>query len=198
MRRDDNYPRPYNDPAGDGIPEAADDDGKAFDEVDSTRVVDGPDSMALPPDREDPTEGIDGFGTTAAEQLRGESLDQRLAREMPDPDPNVVADGDERRLMDEATRQSATEQTPTDADVLDEDPVDPHLDSPVSMYERMAPDPQTQGLVGRVVEPDEGSWVDDEADSLAYDAGASGGGASAEEIAMHELSETENVPEPPG
>ena len=40
--------------------------------------------------------------------------------------------------------------------------------------------------VGRLVEPDEGARTDQETDSIAYDAGAAGGGASAEELAVHE------------
>ena len=44
-------------------------------------------------------------------------------------------------------------------------------------------DPQT---VGRLVAPDEGYGFDDETDSVGYDAGASGGGATAEELAIHE------------
>ena len=40
--------------------------------------------------------------------------------------------------------------------------------------------------VGRLVEPDEGYGFDAEPDSVAYDAGAAGGGASAEELAVHE------------
>jgi hypothetical protein len=41
--------------------------------------------------------------------------------------------------------------------------------------------------VGRLVDPGEGSFADNEAEALAYDAGAAGGGASAEELAMHEV-----------
>ena len=37
-----------------------------------------------------------------------------------------------------------------------------------------------------LVETDEGYGSDDEPDSVAYDAGAAGGGASAEELAIHE------------
>ena len=40
--------------------------------------------------------------------------------------------------------------------------------------------------IGRLVAPDEGSGLDDEPDSVAYDAGAAGGGPSAEELAIHE------------
>ena len=39
---------------------------------------------------------------------------------------------------------------------------------------------------GRLVAPDEGAHTDQETDSVAYDAGSAGGGASAEELAIHE------------
>jgi hypothetical protein len=52
------------------------------DEVDETL-----DSGYSPPER---ARGLDAFGTTAQEGSRGESLDQRLAQE--EPDPNLVAD----------------------------------------------------------------------------------------------------------
>ncbi|GAA5199340.1 hypothetical protein GCM10023322_74760 [Rugosimonospora acidiphila] len=38
---------------------------------------------------------------------------------------------------------------------------------------------------GRLVAPDEGFGLDDEPDAVGYDAGISGGGASAEEAAIH-------------
>ena len=43
------------------------------------------------------------------------------------------------------------------------------------------------GTVGRIVEPDQGVGEDTEADAVAYDAGAAGGGATAEEAALHEI-----------
>lgn len=45
--------------------------------------------------------------------------------------------------------------------------------------------------MGRLVAPDGGSGFDDEAESIAGDAGAAGGGASAEELAMHEIRPSE-------
>lgn len=187
MRTQDPYPRPVNDPAADGIPEYADDDSTAYDDVDSPRVADGLTPMALPPDREDGPEILDDFGTTAEEQLRGESLDRRIAREEPDLNADDVwVDGD-RRLADEATTEDAAAQVGTDADIFDESPVDPELDSTVSTYERLGADPQTGAQVGRLVEPDRGSGIDAERDSIARDEGAAGGGAGAEELAMHEV-----------
>ena len=57
-----------------------------------------------------------------------------------------------------------------------------------------ADDPWSEptGRVGRLVAPDEGGFDDDEPDSVAYDAGSAGGGASAEELAMHEISEDDD------
>jgi len=81
------YPRPLNDPAADGIPEYADDDSTAFDDVDSSREADGP--AALPADRESGPLGLEEFGTTAEEQRAGEPLADRLARE----EPEVAAAG---------------------------------------------------------------------------------------------------------
>jgi hypothetical protein len=64
------------------------------------------------------------------------------------------------------------------------DDLDPDRRSDVDTYRDERP-------VGRLVEPDEGTHADTEPDAVASDAGTSGGGASAEELAMHE------VPEPP-
>jgi hypothetical protein len=44
--------------------------------------------------------------------------------------------------------------------------------------------------VGRLVAPDQGTGADTEPDAVATDAGTSGGGASAEERAVHEVTET--------
>jgi hypothetical protein len=100
-------------------------------------VGDSTDSTPNPPDR--PVASTD-FGTTIAEERDGESLDGRLARELPD---NT-------------------------------------LDSPGVIDE---------GLTGRLVDTDEGAYGDTEKDVVAYDAGPDGGGASAEEAAMHVVPE---------
>ena len=44
---------------------------------------------------------------------------------------------------------------------------------------------EQQPRAGRLVEPDEGLESDTEKDMIAYDAGISGAGASAEEAAVH-------------
>jgi uncharacterized protein DUF5709 len=57
------------------------------------------------------------------------------------------------------------------------------------MYDRDEPGLPPNGRVGRLVAPDEGAHQDDEKDEVAFDAGAAGGGASAEELAMHTVPE---------
>jgi hypothetical protein len=185
MRDGDPYPRPVSDPEIAGIPEYADDDSTAYDDVDSPREADGPDPASLPRDRDEGPAVLDDVGTTPAEQLRGESLDRRLAREEPDVGAQVT----EPALTAEP---ALTDDAPVDPDVEspllgDDGPVDPHLDSQVSMYERMGADPMTGGRVGRLVEPDEGAHPDEERDAIARDAGAAGGAPTAEEAAMHEV-----------
>jgi hypothetical protein len=195
MRQDETFPQRVSDPAAEGLPEYADDDSTANDDVDSPRWADGPSPAPLPADRETGPYLLDDFGTTAEEQRRGEPLTDRLNRELPDVSPDdLPIDGEPpdavRGLTDEATDEAAVEQVGTDAAVLFGDVAEePHLDSPVSMYDRPGLDPVTEGRVGRLVQPDEGVHGDQEKDEVAYDAGAAGGGASAEELAMHEFPE---------
>jgi hypothetical protein len=90
--------------------------------------------------------GATAYGTTAAEEARGESLADHLAEEEPDQQPDLPwTDEDE----------------PTD---------DGNVALPRS---------------GRLVAADEGAHGDDEADLVAFDADVDGGGASAEEAAVH-------------
>jgi hypothetical protein len=99
------------------------------------------------------------YGSTAAEQQDGESLDQLLAEEEPD----VAADVDDEPIGD----------LDGDEDAGDEDVDGLLLDD--------GPDPRA----GRLVAEDEGAHPDEEADLVARDTGIDGGGASAEEAAMH-------------
>ncbi|MEG3636491.1 DUF5709 domain-containing protein [Micromonospora palythoicola] len=182
--RDDEYPTPVSDPEADGLPDTADDDSTAGDDVLTGREADGPAPAQLPGDRT--PVAVDEFGTTAEEQLDGESLDYKLSRErfelpVDDPlagpvDPDIAAEADSRE-------QAA--QAQLDADVIDPGPTsDPN--SPVSLYDHDRLGTGADATVGRLVEPDEGAHTDQETDSIAYDAGAAGGGASAEELAVHE------------
>lgn len=175
--RDNDYPTEVTDPEASGLPDTADDDSTAYDEVDTGRWADGADPAALPGVGPG---GSNRFGETAEEARQGESLDYRLSQEEPDvgaedPIPPV------RDPIDETVDSS--EQRRRDADVWGESPTsDP--DSPVSLYDDGQLDDGSQ-RVGRLVAPDEGDGFDDEPDSVAYDAGAAGSGASAEELAMH-------------
>jgi hypothetical protein len=177
--RDNDYPTEVSDPESSGLPETADDDSTAYDSVESGRWADGPDPAALPGTGPG---GSNRFGETAEEAREGESLDYRLSQEEPEvgaEDPIPA-----RRDPNDETVDSS-EQQALDADVWGASPTsDPK--SPVSLYDDGQLDYDNPAPVGRLVAPDEGYGFDDEGDSVASDAGASGGGASAEELAMHE------------
>jgi len=177
--RDNDYPSEVTDPEASGLPDTADDDSTAYDEVDSPRWADGPDPAALAGVGPG---GSNRLGDTAEEQRQGESLDDRLRQETPDfgaEDPLPRRRDPIDETIDDPERQQL------DADVWGASPTsDP--DSPVSLYDDGQLDDDDPRPVGRLVEPDEGYGYDDEPDSVAYDAGAAGGGASAEEIAMHQ------------
>jgi hypothetical protein len=177
--RDDDFPKPVSDPESEGLPETADDDSSARDDLESVRAADGPDPAMLPGDE---PQAVERFGTTAEEQRQGESLDAKIARESLEPtvDDPLAAPADPL-IADEAVGEEAARQAARDADVFAEAPVDPNTGSAVSMYD--TPD---LGPVGRLVEDDEGAHTDQEPDSVAHDVGADGGGATAEERAIHE------------
>jgi len=107
------------------------------------------------------------YGVTEQEQEQGESLDQLLSEEEPDPALNFE-DEDEDDEDDEGE---------DDEDAGDEDVDGLLLDD--------GPDPRA----GRLVAEDEGAHPDDEADLVATDVGIDGGGATAEEAAVHVVEE---------
>jgi hypothetical protein len=104
------------------------------------------------------------YGVTEQEQEQGESLDQLLAEEEPDPALNFEDDDED-------------EDDEEDDDAGDEDVDGLLLDD--------GPDPRA----GRLVAEDEGAHPDDEADLVATDVGIDGGGATAEEAAVHVVEE---------
>jgi hypothetical protein len=130
---------------------------------DSTDTLDGPpgddplDRGVVPPERW--SAGM-RFGDTADEQASGESLDQLLAEEEPDTTLDLD-DEDEDSEGDE-----------------DEDEAEEYIDG---LLLDDGPDPRA----GRLVAEDEGAHPDNEADLVARDAGIDGGGATAEEAAVH-------------
>ena len=109
------------------------------------------------------------YGSTAQEQEDGESLDQHLAEEVPDPslDPDETDD-----LAAEPSGDEEAADEDVDGLLLDD-----------------GPDPRA----GRLVAEDEGSHPAREADLVAGDAGIDGGAASAEEAAVHVVEEEEGI-----
>jgi Family of unknown function (DUF5709) len=94
-----------------------------------------------------------------SEQQAGESLDELLAEEEPD----VADEEDDEPIGDLAGDEDAGDED-VDGLLLDD-----------------GPDPRA----GRLVAEDEGAHPDEEADLVARDTGMDGGGATAEEAAMH-------------
>src|SRR5580704_12360189 len=107
------------------------------------------------------------YGVTEQEQEQGESLDQLLSEEEPDPALNF---------------EDEDEDDEDDEDEDDEDAGDEDVDG---LLLDDGPDPRA----GRLVAEDEGAHPDDEADLVATDVGIDGGGATAEEAAVHVVEE---------
>ena len=174
---------PAPDPEAEGLPGTADPDSFADPRTDNSG-----DPPLLPGDK---PSGIDAFGTTAAEAHQGKPLSQRLLEEEPDisssppdlPDEEMGRTGGISQAGEGAAAEtfSDPDDVPITPDEVSAPPVEPHLDSPVSMYDAAAPDE-----VGRIVAPDEGGLFDREKDEVATDVGPAGGGPAMEEQAMHE------------
>ncbi|MEJ5944373.1 DUF5709 domain-containing protein [Pseudokineococcus basanitobsidens] len=119
-------------------------------------------------------------GTTLEEQREGESLDERLSEEVPDPamavpdplaeDPGPVREDAEMSTGDaDDTAEAALPGTEADLDTDGE-----LLDDQVGDVR-----------AGRLVDPSGGIGPDTEKDEVARDAGLAGGAAGAEEAAVH-------------
>jgi Family of unknown function (DUF5709) len=124
----------------------------ASDTLDGDPGDDPLDQGIAPPDRWSAGEG---FGTTEEEERQGESLDQLLAEEEPEPDPYAEADREE--LDDDAGRRAD------------------------DLFGDAEPEPRA----GRLVAEDEGAHPDTEPDLIARDVGIDAGAAGAEEAAVH-------------
>lgn len=143
-----------------------------------------PQEAPLPVDQ--PT-AVDDYGTTVDEMARGEPLDVRLSREMPEEQPVYGTDGPP---VVREERQGAGQAVTEDGGLG----VGSHPDTG---YERGMPagweaqPEEPSGAVwdaprpaGRLVAPDEGAHGDDEAEETAVEVGPDAGGYSAEEAAM--------------
>ncbi len=98
---------------------------------------------------------VDDWGTTEAEESAGESLDGRLARELPDGSPD---EGD-----------GLGDSSDTDGELLDDEVGDERA--------------------GRLVDSNDGGATDDDEELWAQDQGIDGAAASAEEAAVHIVSD---------
>jgi hypothetical protein len=152
--------------------ESADlDDYQVQDSTDTLSGAPGDDPLdrgVVPPERW--SAGI-RYGTTETEQESGESLDQLLAEEEPDDTLDEIEDEEDEEDDEEY------EDIAGDDDAGDEDVDGLLLDD--------GPAPRA----GRLVAEDEGAHEDDEADLVAPDVGIDGGGATAEEAAIHIVDE---------
>lgn len=136
----------------------------AEDTLDDRGLVDPLDEGYSPPEK---PIGVDKFGTTFEEERQGESLDMRLAQEV--PDPNLSFD-------DPLADREASG---------DDDP-----DSELAADEGFRGDNEVgDRRAGRLVDPDRGVGPDTEKDLIGEDVGIDGAGASAEEAAMHIVDE---------
>jgi hypothetical protein len=103
--------------------------------------------------------GSTAFGVTAEEASVGESLDQRIAQEIPE--------------------QSAPWESPLLRTDVDEESLSREADEFLDQKE------VGELRAGRLVAPDQGLGPDLDGESIGEDVGIDGGGASAEEAAMH-------------
>jgi len=137
----------------------------AADTLDVTGVADPLDEGYSPAER---PWAVDDWGTTAREEATGESLDGRLARELPDVDP--LDDGD-----------GLGDTTDSDGELID-DEVGAVRSGRLVSESYIADDAASVGGP---------EW---DADLLAVDVGIDGAGASAEEAAVHIVSEPDDAP----
>jgi hypothetical protein len=148
------------------------------------------DTSWVPDDR--PSHRTD-YGDTLTEMREGESLDQRLTEDEPDLLERELGDPVDQILG----QRSDTEDDPdyeedrdarltTEAEAEDDPELRASLAEEGGDTDVPAPEfEEEQPRAGRLVEPDEGLESDTEKDMIAYDAGISGAGASAEEAAVH-------------
>ncbi len=122
-----------------------------------------------------------GFGNTPFEEAVGETLDQRMAQEVPEPDPYEQAEVEAAQAADP---DGATDlQGPGDVDGL------------VTGVGEAADDLEGGEVgderAGRLVDPDQGLATDTETEMLGDDVGIDGAAASAEEAAVHVVPDDE-------
>jgi hypothetical protein len=196
--------------ASDGLPEVADSESYAYGTHEAARNLNESRPSELPPDREDGPLGLEEYGISPDEREHKEPLTNRLARELPDispdqlqPDPRLAQDVDQDSAVGELDgeraysnisppntgrpRNDPSGRLADDTRILAEDgPVDPRLDSKVSMYDRPVPGIGGDAEVGELTRPVDG-YRSREPDEIAYDEGPALGGLGNEELAIHEM-----------
>ena len=181
------------DPVIDFDEESTLDDNEVLDPIDEGDDDNDPkssvyDTSWVPDDR--PSHRTD-YGDTLTEMREGEPLDRRLSEDEPDVLERELGDPVDQILGERAdTEDDPNFEEDPDARLATEADDDPEVraslveeggdtDVPAPEFE------EEQPRAGRLVEPDEGLESDTEKDMIAYDAGISGAGASAEEAAVH-------------
>lgn len=181
------------DPVIDFDEESTLDDNEVLDPIDEGDGDNDPDASIydtswVPDDR--PSHRTD-YGDTLTEMREGEPLDRRLAEDEPDLLEQELGDPVDQILGQRRDAEDDPDfEENTDARLATEADDDPEVraslaeeggdtDVPAPEFEEQQP------RAGRLVEPDEGLESDTEKDMIAYDAGISGAGASAEEAAVH-------------
>jgi hypothetical protein len=143
-------------------------DSQVQDSTDTLSGAPGDDPLdrgVVPPERW--SAGV-RFGDTATEQSEGESLDQLLSEEEPDPVLDFDDDDDEDEDLEDVEDDDEAGDEDVDGLLLDD-----------------GPDPRA----GRLVAEEEGAHPVEEEDLVARDVGVDAGGATAEEAAMHVVEE---------
>ena len=153
----------YDDTEDDGVLEPADD-------LSTDDLEDDPLDTGITP--ADHYGASNWYGVTAAEARQGESLDQLLAEEEPDPNASVVLDGSDEELAE------SDEDEPDDPDEDEAAPDEGELDGEVDDRWADGPGPRSGRLVG-------------DGRLLAADVGPDGGAAGAEEAAVHVIEDDE-------
>lgn len=120
---------------------------------------------------------LDSTDTLLGQDLRSDPLDTGYSP--PDYEPKNTRFG--------TTAQEQREGETLDQRLAEEEPDVSVDDVPPGDFEDVDREPDPRA--GRLYAPDEGAHPDREADAIAYDAGISGGSASAEEAAMHVIGE---------
>lgn len=143
-----------------------------------------PQEEPLPGDR---PMAVDDFGTTLEEQLQGEPLAGRLAREVPEEQPMYGPDeepGAGAGLPEEAGDEAGGLGVTADLDSEFEPGGGVDQDWPAQPEEPSGAVWEDPRPAGRLVAPDEGVRGDDEPDEVAQEVGPDAGGYTAEEAAM--------------